>query len=531
VPTDVDQADPAAADPSPDPDAGPDTPGPDTHGPHAEPIPGPDADEPDTSWEAGWPVDLPAGATTGLRGALRSTPPGLGRGWRRALVGLLAVQLVAIAVLGVVVAFHFPVFSPADEEAHFSYVQQIAQHGSLPVLGRSPTSPQGLEIFEGTYPRPPTRTYSLKELSGLDYEALQPPLYYVAAVPAFDLTPNYVHKVYSIRMFDVLLMLASLALVGRLARVVLGARWMVGWAFALVFFAVPGVVLRMVTVSNLPLAVPLAILFATELWIGWERHSGRRLTLAGLYLGLAVLTQLEQLFLIPVFALVLVAEGAHRWRAKPVRAPGVARTTGAPLRKVLAPLAVAAVLPVLLVAPWFLFNESNYHMLTAGPIAIAEQTPAVNPHHLHFSLRNLPDDTVSELGDPTLPEEWGGALGALPFLNELELLLSALIIPASLVITAGLGRRLRSVPVAILGLPFVVNVLELWYIHIGEQWFVTVRYLYTSLPILMVLAAGAALCVVRPRFLPVLVSALATAGALGLWAYFLWAYHGYWAFT
>lgn len=504
MPTDVDHADPAGADL--------------TSGPGG-------------SWEACWPVEIPVEATTGLRGALRSAPPGLGGGWRGILVGLLAVQLAAIAVLGVVVAFHFPIFSPADEEAHFSYVQQIAQHGSLPILGRSPTSPQGLAIHEGTYPRPATRTYSLKELGGLDYEALQPPLYYVVAVPAFDLTSNYVDKVYSLRVFDVMLLLASVVCVGRLARVVLGDRWMVGWAFALVFLALPGVVVRFVTVSNLALAVPLAILFATELWVGWERHSGRRLTLAGLVLGLAILTQLELLFLIPVFAVVIVAEALRRRRARFVRAPGAARSPRPPLRKVMAPLAVAVAVPVLLTAPWFLFNEVHYHMLTAGPIAIAEQTPAVNPHHLHFSLRHLPDDTVTDLADPTLPEEWEGALGSLPALHYLEFLLSALIVPASLLITTGLGRRLRSVPVAVLGLPFLCNVLELWYIHYGEQWFITVRYLYTSVPILLVLAAGASLCVLRSRFLPVLTTVLATGGVLALWAYFLWAYHGFWALT
>ncbi len=510
MPTDVDQADPVGTGRTADPE---------------------DPEDPDAPWESRWPVGLAAATPTGLRGALRSTPPGLGRGWRGVLVGLLTVQVVTIAVLGVVVAFRAPVFSPVDEEAHYSYVQQIAQHGSLPVLGRSPTSLQGLEIAEGTYPRPPTRRYTLGELSGIDYEALQPPLYYLAAVPAFDLTPNYADKVYSLRLFDVVLLLATLAGAGRLARVVLRDRWMIGWAFTLVFFALPGVVVRFVTISNLPLAVPLAILFATELWIGWQRHSGRRLTLAGLFLGLAVLTQLEELFLVPVFAVVVGAEAWRRGRAKPVRSPGTARTARPPVRKVLAPLAVAVAVPIVLTAPWFLFNEANYHMLTAGPIAIAEQTPAVNPHHLHFALRNLPNDTVRYLSDPTLPEEWAGALAGLPALWYLEMLLAVLVVPASLLVTAGLGRRLWSVPVAILGLPFVANVFELWYIRYGQQWFITVRYLYTSLPILLVLAAGSAVCVLRSRVMPVLVTALATGGVLAIWAYFLWSFHGAWALT
>jgi hypothetical protein len=521
VPTDVDQAVPAAGDPDVDdwlsgPESGADD--------HLEGDPGP-------PWESTWPIGPTPAVRTGLRGALRSSPPGLRGGWRGVLIGLLVVQVVAIAGLGVMLAFRFPVFSPIDEEAHFSYIQEIAQHGALPVLGHTPTSRQGLEIEQGTYPRPPTHTYTLHDLGGLSYEALQPPLYYFAAVPAFDLTSNYVDKVYSVRLFDVLLLLATLVAVGRLARVTLRDRWMVGWAFALVFFALPGVLVRFVTISNLPLAALLAVLFVTELWIGWERHSGRRLILAGLFLGLAVLSQLEQLFLIPVFAVVIGAEALRRWRTKPVRSPDVARTRRTPARRYLASLLVAVAVPVVLVGPWLAFNEAHYDMLTAGPIAVTEQTPVVNPHHYRYSVRQLPSDTVRLLGDPTLPEEWSGKLAPQPALFDIEFVLAALMVPASLVVTAGLGRRLRSMPVAILGLPFLFNVLELWYIRYGVQWQITVRYLYTSVPILLVLAAGASLAVFRSRYLPVLVAALATAGTLSLWGFFLWAFHGTWALT
>ena len=483
-------------------------------------------------WEERWPDHVGAGQWTGLRGALRDLPPGLTPGWRRVLVGLVVVQLVVIAVLATMVAFEFKIFSPVDEEAHFSYVQQIAQHGTLPVLGKTPTSPQALAVEEGTYPRPATRTYSLTQLQGLSYEALQPPLYYIAAVPAFDLTSNYVDKVYSLRLFDVVLLLATLVCLGRLARVVLQQRWMIGWAVGLVFFALPGVVVRFVTVSNLALAVPLVLLFVTELWIGWDRHSGRRLTLAGLFLGLSILAELEQILLVPVFALVVVAEGVRRMRTRiPTRGPGLPRASRVPTRKVLAPLAAAVLVPIVVTAPWFLFNEANYHMLTAGPIAITEQTPTVNPHHLRYSIGQLPNDTVNFLLDPTIPEEWVGSLGGQPALNELDLLVSALIIPGSLVMIAGLGRRLRSVRVAILGLPWVVNILELWCIRYGEQWLIAVRYTFATVPILLVLGAGATLCALRSRILPILVPAAATASVLIVWGFFLWSYTGTWALT
>jgi hypothetical protein len=458
---------------------------------------------------------------------LHDLPPDLAPRWRRALVGLLIVQLLSVAVLATVVAFEFKIFAPIDEEAHFSNIQQIAQHGTLPVLGKTLASPEGLAISEGTYPRRATTLYRSPDLRALDYEALQPPLYYIAAVPAFDLVSNYVDKVYSLRLFDVLLLLATLVCLGRLARVVLHRRWMVGWAIGLVFFTLPGVVVRFVTVSNLALAVPLTILCVTDLWIGWDRHSGRRLTLAGLFLGLAILTQFEQILLVPVFALVVVAEGVRRWkRRNPVRDPRLPRTSRVPAGKVLAPLAVAVLVPVILTAPWFVSNEVNHHLLTAGPIAVVEQTPLVNPHHVHFPIGRLPDDTARFLLNPTLPQEWQYAFAQKPALNELDLLVSALLIPAGLVMILGLGRRLGSLRVAILGLPWALNILELWYIRYGEQWLITPRYTYTTVPILLVLAAGATLSVIRVRFLPILVPALATAAVLVIWGFFLWSYTG-----
>ncbi len=88
-----------------------------------------------------------------------------------------------------------------------------------------------------------------------------------------------------------------------------------------------------------------------------------------------------------------------------------------------------------------------------------------------------------------------------------------------------MGRRLWSIPSAILGLPWVLNVFELWYIRYGEQWTILARYTYPTLPALLVLAA-AATDTIRTRFLPVLVTAGATCGVAVVWAYLLFGYTG-----
>jgi 4-amino-4-deoxy-L-arabinose transferase-like glycosyltransferase len=444
---------------------------------------------------------------TGLRSAIRSMPPGLSPFRRRFLVTLVTVQILLVVSMAMVVAFQFHRFAPVDEEAHYSYIEQIAQHGSLPILGKTEVSPQGLAISQGTYPRPSTINPRKYGLNGLSYEAFQPPLYYVLAAPAFLVNSNYMDKINAVRLFDVVLLLAAVALAGRLARVVLKDRWLIGWSMMLVFFALPGVVVRTVTISNGALALPLALLFATELWIAWDRHSLRRLMLAGLVTGLCVLTELELLALVPVLVLVVAAEARRR---RP---------------RAWAPLAVALLIPLLVVAPWFAFNQAHYGMLTAGPIAIREQTPIINPHHVHFNLSQVPSDTVNYLVDPTLPAEWVAGVGGQPALEYLQQLLGFLIIPAGLVLILGLGRRLWSIRASILGLPWLFEVFVMWYIRYGQQWVISVRYTYPTLPVLLALVAMAT-DIIRNRFLPIVVNTGATLGVMALWGYLVFYYAG-----
>jgi hypothetical protein len=167
-------------------------------------------------------------------------------------------------------------------------------------------------------------------------------------------------------------------------------------------------------------------------------------------------------------------------------------------------------------------------MVTAGSIAIREQTSTVNPHHLHYSIGQLPNLT-STLLNPVIPVEWGTGLTAQPALSYLDQLIGVLIVPASLVLIAGTGRRLWSMKSAVLGLPWVLILVEMWYIKFVQQWQTDVRYTFTAVPILVVLAADAT-DTLRSRYLPVLVTAGATGSTLALWIYFFVSYHGPFAF-
>ena len=101
----------------------------------------------------------------------------------------------------------------------------------------------------------------------------------------FFLSGNYHTKAILLRFFGLLLLVASIALFARLSRHVLKKRSLLGLSGGLLVFLMPGVVVRMVTISDVNLAVPLAILTVTELWIAWQHRSSRRLVLCGFLVG------------------------------------------------------------------------------------------------------------------------------------------------------------------------------------------------------------------------------------------------------
>jgi hypothetical protein len=93
-----------------------------------------------------------------------------------------------------------------------------------------------------------------------------------------------------------------------------------------------------------------------------------------------------------------------------------------------------------------------------------------------------------------------------------------------------MGRRLWSISLAILGLPWLFTMVELWYVRFGQQSQVYARYTYPVVPILVVLVALAT-DTIRARFLPLLVNGAAAATVVVIWSYLIFAYSGAFALT
>jgi 4-amino-4-deoxy-L-arabinose transferase-like glycosyltransferase len=418
---------------------------------------------------------------------------------------VVVLQVAAVVVFAVITIMRYPLWGLVDEGAHFDNIVYIAEHGSYPVLGKTLASEQELAIGAGVYPKRSTINPRTDGLAGLSYEAFQPPLYYYVATPLFFLSGNYHTKAIILRFFGLFLLAVSIALFARLSRHVLKQRWLLGLAGGLLIYLMPGVIVRMVTISNLNLAVPLATLIITELWIAWERKSSTRLWLCGFLVGCGALTDLYLTEFVPVFLLVA---GAILWQNKRARD--------------LLNALVGTVVIGLTVLPWLIFNEVKYHALTATALAKREQVSTVNPHHIRDTIGQAPGLTVQSLFQPLLPQEWGARFNGHSPIAYLASIFEILIIPGAIVLAIALGRRLFTKGYWILIAPWVFNLAACWYIDIGQQWVsgsMVARYTYPTLPFLGLLIVAALLTLfhnVRP-----LLVWLSTSSAflVGLWIF------------
>lgn len=420
---------------------------------------------------------------------------------------LVAAQIVAITVVGGVTVFRFHIFAAVDELAHISFVEQVAEHGSLPWLGRSYVSWQMVSIVKDVYPARSSVSPRKLGLAGEGYEAFQPPLYYLLAVPAFLIPSNYRDKVIAVRLFDLLLLLAAAAILALLARAVAAEHWRLAYAAALCVLLWPGVVVRAITVSNAALELPLTLLYILVLWHATNRRSPRLLLAAGALLGLCLLTGLTLIFLALGLLLPIVALLRERRD-----------------RRTLATVGLAAALPLLMLAPWVISNEVRYGALFAGSLAKQLQTSFVNPSGQTFGVGAVVS-RLWRLDRALLPQEWWPQY-ATGGLNFVLWIVPALLVAGALIPVAIRPRLLRSRAAALLAAPLPLGVLTLAGIVVFADWpsFMP-RYVNPTMPLLALFAVWAWLALRRrPAVLLGLVT-LSSALTAFVWVYMAGAYY------
>jgi Dolichyl-phosphate-mannose-protein mannosyltransferase len=400
-------------------------------------------------------------------------------GRRRLTKALVVAQLAALLGFGALTVARFHIWAAIDEPGHYAFVQSLAEDGRLPLL-EDLVSWQVAAITSHTWPAPSPLAPAGQGLWGRVYEAFQPPLYYLAAVPVFAAVRDHRQKVFALRAFGLALILGAVAVLWALARRLAAAgEALVVFAAGLAVLLWPGLLVRGITVSNDSLILLAAPMFLLAAWGAYERPSNRSLLLASFLLGFCLLSKLTAVALIPTLAWLVI-----RHRRAGSRRPLVAQ-------------AAAAVLPLLMLLPWLAFNERHYGAFTANAVARSEQLPVAYPMGVpHWGIGDLAD-AVGRLPDGALPGEWGVELNVAWV--RAAVLLIAVVIPA-VALVAVLRRRDRRAapgPVPFFALPVVVGALLMAFSLLVEDFDIfLLRYLA---PVLIPFAMAVAAVLARDR--------------------------------
>ncbi len=241
---------------------------------------------------------------------------------------------VAVSAAAVWYALVQPVWSVVDEGPHFGYVELVAEKAELPRAGDTVISESVLAIgrdrqWGWQYPRDPSlRLEGAEPPAGLperdvsewvrsnlwrfNYEAIQPPLYYLGAALVYLVVPgSTIVKVYAIRVFSALLGSLVVVIAYRLARrIAPGSRLLLLGAPAS-FLVLQGFLLNTSQVTNDSLAATLGGLVVLAMVAFWQADPDEltrpRLVVGGAVLGAALLTKSVLWYLAPMTAILFIA--------------------------------------------------------------------------------------------------------------------------------------------------------------------------------------------------------------------------------
>jgi len=262
-------------------------------------------------------------------------------------------------------------FAPIDEESHFAYVHHIVKNHNLPTLYVRVSD----EILSmgGKLSSTPS-----KEDAAEIYEAFQPPLYYLLASILMILTPGkIVVKFYVLRFLGLLCVLVSIYLFKKTYQLLKEKGIVKGddflfFSIVSLFTLTPGFLLRMTTLSNLHLLIPLACLFFYVLikLSFLEVLKFRDVVLLSLLSDALILTQFTSIF-IPIVIVVFFI-----------------------IKRQSKNLLTYFILVFVIISPWFIYNLHQYGYLTANTMAKGMQQHIINPNYdkydLFFIFNGLP---------------------------------------------------------------------------------------------------------------------------------------------
>ena len=135
-------------------------------------------------------AESPPPTRTGARGKGGET------GKNKAALAFLGVIVAAYLGVGVLYAVYTPSWQAPDEPAHYNYVAQVTGEGCCPVIAPGDWDAAYLDALKAAqFPED-------ADLSPIEYEDHQPPLYYLLASPIYRATGG---SLLALRLFSVTL--------------------------------------------------------------------------------------------------------------------------------------------------------------------------------------------------------------------------------------------------------------------------------------------------------------------------------------
>lgn len=262
-----------------------------------------------------------------------------------------------------------PYFDVIDEQAHFSVIYFLAHHLTYPSIYEYVDN-QILSLAQHTLPfRSPTDPRSIG-MFGRVYEAFQPPLYYFLGALWYVIIPGgLVAKVYGLRSLGLLLLMVSVFIFRKTYFLLVNHgliehRDLFLFSVSCLFFVNPGVMLRMTTISNLHLLLPLigALLYTLIRYMFTEHTGIQEMFVLTVLSACVVLTQFTAIFVLPIVFLVLYFK-------KGIKFVGYSAVT----------FAIALL-------PWIIYNLATYGHLTANGLAELQQKDVVNPGNVNYGV-------------------------------------------------------------------------------------------------------------------------------------------------
>jgi Dolichyl-phosphate-mannose-protein mannosyltransferase len=206
--------------------------------------------------------------------------------WRR---GALALIVLGYLVLATLYAVRVPPWNAPDEPAHYNFIRSIAVEHRLPIL--QPGDYSQSEIARLTNLKFPPG----ESVAAFRYESIQPPLYYLIATPVFLATQALGERgqVVALRLVTVAIGALFLLAMYRLGRQIFPRSALLPLAATAFVAFIPEHLFMDAAIDNDALAELMLCLTLVVLVDDlWQRGAPRNDLLAGLVVGLAVLTKL-----------------------------------------------------------------------------------------------------------------------------------------------------------------------------------------------------------------------------------------------